>query len=647
MTQRRAARGARMTSPAAILRFALSAICFGLLTWGIAVYPLPILPLIAASAGIAAIVWRWPAAFLLLVPAALPALDFGLWTGWMVVGEADFLILLCLAVLLVRVPLRPSDIVPRGAAGAVFWLFAAVLALGLVIGLAVPAPDTANPFLARTNGARLAKGFVEAAALLPFLRQRLRTHGDALTWLTAGLSLGLILVALEVLVERDLFPGILDLGAEYRVVAAFSSMRVGGGHIGACIALALPFALMGCVAPKRLGWLALSMPALIGGGYALAMTFARTGYLAGAAGCVAAGLCILAAPRRAAGPMPRVLAAVGAAIVLIGIAGAATSGVMRQRFADAATDLLTRESNWREGWDVRDPGLMTQMAGMGLGTYQRTMRARGRVNVPSDVVLGSDQTGPFVTMRVSSPLYLGQKIPFPAPGNLHLHLRYRAEDPGAVLAYSLCDKMLVYSDKCRGGQFHPAHPGVWETMSADIAVSDLGKAGALTGLRRPIELSLFDPVMGSAITVGGVSLTDASGRSLLVNGDFRQGLDRWLFTDDSHVSWRILNQYLMILFEGGALGLLSWLALCGLALTGAWRGLARGEAAGAAIAGAIISFLVSGLFDNVLEAPRIAALFYLIVGAGLILWEGRPPSPTVRPVGPARDDVAAPPVEEY
>lgn len=47
--------------------------------------------------------------------------------------------------------------------------------------------------------------------------------------------------------------------------------------------------------------------------------------------------------------------------------------------------------------------------------------------------------------------------------------------------------------------------------------------------------------------------------------------------------------------------------------------------AGAPVAGAIAGFLISGLFDNVLEAPRLATLFFLVCWAGLILWEARPP----------------------
>ena len=69
-------------------------------------------------------------------------------------------------------------------------------------------------------------------------------------------------------------------------------------------------------------------------------------------------------------------------------------------------------------------------------------------------------------------------------------------------------------------------------------------------LRRPVELSLSGP-QGHTIEVRDISLTDNHGNPLLANGDFADGLDRWIFTDDSHVSWRMLNQYLMLFFETG------------------------------------------------------------------------------------------------
>ncbi len=44
----------------------------------------------------------------------------------------------------------------------------------------------------------------------------------------------------------------------------------------------------------------------------------------------------------------------------------------------------------------------------------------------------------------------------------------------------------------------------------------------------------------------------------------------------------------------------------------------KGDLTGAAVTGAIAAFLVSGLFDNILEAPRVATLFFLICFCGLI-----------------------------
>ena len=98
-------------------------------------------------------------------------------------------------------------------------------------------------------------------------------------------------------------------------------------------------------------------------------------------------------------------------------------------------------------------------------------------------------------------------------------------------------------------------------------------------------------------------------------------MDRWILTDDLHVAWRIFNLYLMLLFESGVLGLASFIALSGLTIAGGVRALIRGQVLGAAVIGSVVSFLISGLFDNVMEAPRLATVFLLICATGLVLWE--------------------------
>ena len=57
---------------------------------------------------------------------------------------------------------------------------------------------------------RLAKPLAEALALLPFLRQRQRNRGDAVTMFGWGMASGLGVVTAIVVVERILFAGIFD-----------------------------------------------------------------------------------------------------------------------------------------------------------------------------------------------------------------------------------------------------------------------------------------------------------------------------------------------------------------------------------------------------------------------------------------------------
>jgi hypothetical protein len=600
-----------------------AAICVAAGTTGVAGYPLHRLPLVVILLTYAAALWRWPWLFLLILPIVIPAFDLGLWTGWMVVGESDLFIPVTLAVLLVRTPPQPTGLLPSRWPRAVLGLLLTTYALSTITGLVRPlgyAPDSVNPFLRPDNALRLAKPLIEALALFPFIRQRQRTHGDALTWLAGGIIAGLVAVFLEVLAERVLFTeGVLDFSSDYRVAGPFSSMRVGGGHIGAYLVLALPF-LLGA-GHRRLGRgaAALIAVAAVGGGYTLAVTYARTAYAAGlAALAVAGGLWLLARWRSGGG---RMLAIVPLVLILAGLGAAASSSVMRARFAGAAGDLITRESNWRDGWAVRDHGPLSAVFGMGLGTYQRAMLVRSAVNQPSDLGLDRDAEGAYVVLRPHSPFFLGQKVVLPTDGEVHLSLRFRAGSASAMLGVSLCDKVLLYSDNCRGPLIKPAAPGTWEPASVTLPVEGLGRRALGGLLRRPVELSLFDPVAGTTLGLRDVSLTGPAGATLLANGDFARGLDRWIFTDDSHVSWRILNQYLMQLFETGVGGLLALLALCGLAIAGGVRSAWSGEPIGAAVAGSVVAFLISGLFDNVLEAPRVATLVFLVCLAGLELWD--------------------------
>ena len=136
---------------------------------------------------------------------------------------------------------------------------------------------------------------------------------------------------------------------------------------------------------------------------------------------------------------------------------------------------------------------------------------------------------------------------------------------------------------------------------------------------RLIELSLTTAA-GGVVDLADLHLRRADGTELLANGDFHSGTQRWFFTDDNHLVWRMKDQFLMSLFETGLFGLLAWLALILAAALGSLRALLRGEAGIAAgVAAVIAALLFNALFDAVLEAPRLAFVIDLVLLAGTLL----------------------------
>jgi hypothetical protein len=598
---------------------ALGVLALGVAAYGTWLYPVQPWLLAAALLAYATLLWARPAAFLVVLPVVLPAIDLGMWTGWMIVDEADLAFLVTLGLLLIRQPLRIRDLpahpIARLALAALLGSYALAALVGFLNNAGFTEP-TSNPVLLHLNALRLFKGIAEALVLVPYIRHRQIWHGDASRLFAWGMSTGLLLVALEVMLERGLFTGLLDFSIDYRVVGPFSTMRFGGGLIGTYLAMALPFVV---ALPWTAAASALALFAAVSGSYALMVTFARSGYAAGAAGvAVTAGWLGLQAiatlsPRRA------IRTLVISALILTGIGFAAWSGKMQDRLATIANDLTIREANWRSGWATADHDLLTTLFGTGLGTFQRAAYARADQSRPGNVSIQAGQDGSFVHMQAFSILYFGQKISPPA-GRMHLTLSYRLASAEDRLGVAVCDKLLLYSDQCRGVTMTGA-PGQWLRFEDTLSGDGLG-AGLLGGLvRRPVELALYNTGHGRAVDFRDVVLTDDSGRVLLVNGTFRHGLDRWVFTDDDHLSWRMKNQYLMSVYETGVFGLGATVFFVAVCAYGAVRDLRRRrDPAGAAVIGAIVAFALSSLFDSLTEAPRLMTLFLLVCAVGLTIW---------------------------
>jgi VanZ family protein len=606
-------------------RLALAGFC--LLAAAVIILNYPLAPWLLGGALLlyGAALWRWPAFWLAVLPAVLPAFDLTPWTGWMDVGEPDLFTLVTIGILALRTPPRRTDFRVTGLPGVTLSLTLISCLLSVGFGLAMPGlpGGSDNPYLRPDNALRLAKGLVTALALLPFLRERLRTHGDAMIWFAYGMSAGLALVAGATMVERALFPGLLDFTSDYRVVATFSSMHIGGGYIGAYIAMALPFLLVFILRPRAVPLLAMCAIGICSG-YALIVTFARTAYAAASLSTVVACLAWAWTTRRGgrgtrSSPVVAVILLVSVGAI---VSAGATTPYMAQRLQQLVPDLAAREANWKQGVALRDGSLLTALFGTGLGTYPRIVAAhKPDDRFPTNFVVAQEGGYRFLSLTAGSPTYFGQKIAIEPDQQYRLFLALRSPDGKGELDVVLCEKMLLYSANCRGAPFQPRSPGRWEDFGAAISSKGLDQHAVLGRLERPVDLALFDPVRGTTIEVGHIRMFDPQDHDIIANGDFSLGTERWYFADDEHGIWRIFNQYLMSFFEGGVLGLAVLILLVGAALAGAGRAIGRGEHLGAPVLGSLFAFLCSGMFDHLLAVPRLATLFYLIAFCGLTMMQ--------------------------
>jgi len=253
------------------------------------------------------------------------------------------------------------------------------------------------------------------------------------------------------------------------------------------------------------------------------------------------------------------------------------------------------------------------LVGMGLGSFPRMfyLAQIGTQELPG-YRLGRDAvTGKrYLVLTGGRGMYLDQRIAARPGSELRLKGEVRSPSAGATLSISLCEKSLLNSLACEEATV--AAGPTWQSFEVLLRLPPgIGSRSA----KAPRSLSLHNGLFGSRVEVTQLSLVEGQDE-LLANGSFEYGLDRWFMTSDLHLAWRALSTPLQIAFEQGALGVLAWLAL-GVAAVAIIRKPLAAPGVPAAFAGALVGFVAVGLFDTLLDSPRLILLVALIGAAGL------------------------------
>ncbi|MBK1688307.1 hypothetical protein, partial [Rubrivivax gelatinosus] len=577
-----------------------------LLAAALAYQPFAGLLLAGLLAACAAVAWR-PVLALALVPAALPVLDLAPWTGRFFVDEFDLLLLACVAVVAARVPPPAAATrVPRALALA-FGLLAVSLAIsGLraLWPLALPAAGDWWSFTSPVNALRLLKGALEAWLLVGLWRRLERDGAARATVFGAGMAAGLALTVAWIVAERSAFAGLLDFGAGYRVTGPFSAMHRGGAYVECCLAVGLAFVLAATLQARTLAARAGGLLLLGAAAYALAVTYSRNGWVAGALALVVTAALMLS--RRGTARGARMLAGVALVLTAAAALPVLLGSFAQERLGRSGQDLATRQAHWADALALRAPGAASRLFGEGLGRFPDLHYWRSREARHAGSLHWHDEGGRrFVRLGPGTTLYLEQIVEPGDAATLALAATLRRSAGPATLAVALCRKTMRSSQDCRFAQLDAgAGGGAW-AAAAPLTLEV--PPGAL-----PLKLALLTPAEGPALDVDAVSLRDAAGTERLANGGFDAGLARWFFSTDYEPAWHIDSLPVALLFEQGWFGLAAWAVVLGLAAAAALSRARRGEPLSAAAAGALAAFVASGLLNTLVDTPRFLLLALLL-----------------------------------
>lgn len=574
---------------------------------------------IALAAGCAtyvAVLGFRPQAWLVLVPAALPVLDLAPWSGRFFWDEFDLLMLMTLAVGLWQGQFRASAW-NVGKLRVLLALYVLVAGVSLLKGLLPLQAIDVNAFSAywsHYNSLRLAKGVLWGLVFYGLYRA-LPDREAAFARLAGGMALGVFGVSVWALWEQMQFAGAATT-ADYRVTGSFSSMHTGGGHFEAYLVMALPFVWGLFFASRNVFVRGVAAVVFLFGAYALFSTVARGGAIALGIALVV----LVAGTWRALGRQARHHGRIAAPAVLgvltVAVMIAGVSGVFwQQRIAQTVDDADVRMRHWTGVLDMRDAGALTALFGQGLGSLPASSLASHLPDQAASYRYADDNGNRYLALNSADTLYMAQRVaPRPAQ-TLTLQLAARAPAGKAGLEASLCEKNLFNSRTCQWLKLD-VKPGTqtWQTFSQTFFSGDVGAGNAFT--RRPVQVSLYNPVPGTVIEVDAIRLLDGDGDNLVKNGDFSAGGDFWFFKSGDHLFWHAKNLWVHLLFEQGWLGVLLFSLIMCLALVRLARPTSDGALEPTVWLAALCALGTVGVVDSLVDAPRLALLVYAVLFVG-------------------------------
>jgi hypothetical protein len=320
---------------------------------------------------------------------------------------------------------------------------------------------------------------------------------------------------------------------------------------------------------------------------------------------------------------PRWQGALAACLAIVaGVVGGLGGGdYIQQRASTAREDLRARLDHWSTAFSwLRSPS--DWAFGRGVGRYPSShLYTGGGAAPPGDYRWRQTDRGPAVVLTGGRHeidwgqiLRLSQRVAAPgAAAVVTLHVRAERK---VGLHLEICQKLLLYHRACLfdNVEVEPTG-GRWRSLRVELRGERGERVDAMAGLwPRTVIFSVGLLTPSGRVEMTALSALDERGRELLSNGDFRVGLARWYATSDHHhMPWHMKSLPLHVAFDQGLVGALLGVLLLATALSRCAWGAVRDHPLAPALVASMAGFAVVGLIDSLLDAPRIAFLFYLLL----------------------------------
>lgn len=572
---------------------------------------------------VAIVVYRYPSAWLVLIPALLPISNLAPWTGRLFFTELDFLVLTIITISYwcgkTVSPFRTIRLSAMLLLGcyAIFYLISALIGLLPL----QPLDDNAfSHYYSHYNSIRIAKGLFWSLCLLPILayHQIRNKKTDAL--LTYGVLTGLSLTAFIAIWERIVFTGLLNFDTDFRITSSFFSMHTGGAHLDAYLLLCMPFiSFLFTDSKNKIISRILALIIFSSSFYTLLVTFSRGSYIAFVVSffILLFGL-IICGKQMLKKKWPKLLWIPVFTILAISLAMPVFKGAfIQKRFDQSIDEANIRSSHWKNAIHMMDNDFFTYLFGMGLGSFPRTYFWKTFDQTPATFSIQNNAEDSFLQMRGGAPLYIEQKIPLKAYTRYQLQFNFRTEQING-LNVQLCEKAIHHSFDCR--TFHPREehttPREWQQFSQVFNSGKLGESDNnvfANLLAKPVKLVFNYTDKKNTVELKDISLISTDGKNLIKNGRFANGMDHWFFTTDKLKPWRTENQWVQILFEQGSLGLLAFISLFIYVLFNLFRQITNQQFFAAIFLSSIVGFSVISIANSPFDDPGITLLFFLML----------------------------------